>query len=534
MPTIVKTELNDLLSRLTHQQLKNEQLINENYLLKKALLNSRNEHSDLNDYNSSAYLTIDQNYYIKTINFQANLPGFKIEKLINQSFLKYITPESQSILQEKIQILMDSKCKQICEIKVSLDGNEYKYIKLQCILLQNQMIRLNLVDTTNIHYLENHNLELQTSFNLINNLFQGASDALAAVDKDFNISILNELFSELFSRITSSEVISGTNLITNLEHFPDLKSKITQACHKALEEEKTEILIENSLKNINTYYCYKLRIHTIYNQGTHEQAWIFRIIDLTDFKLAERMQHKQQSEIALSCRTSAMGEMASALAHEINQPLTAIAAYSQGCLFLIKNDLTNTLNNKLLHPLTKIASQAELAGEIIHNMKNFIREGHLNAEKTNINALIRDTISIFNYELLDYKLKITLNLMDDLPNIMANKIHIMQVILNLARNSVEALKSSATANPELTIESFENDDHIHIHVIDNGPGIPYELRNRILNTYFTTKRKGTGIGLGICRTLIEGHKGKLTLHQHDNRGAWFIFTLPLNPDDIDD
>lgn len=258
-------------------------------------------------------------------------------------------------------------------------------------------------------------------------------------------------------------------------------------------------------------------------------------VDLCDYKSIayakeeEEIKHKQQSEIGLSCRTSAMSEMASALAHEVNQPLTVIATYSRSCLLIMNHDLTKKeLKRKLLISLEKIAAQAELAGEIIHNMKNFMREGNFYVEQTDINQLIVDTLSIFNYELVDFRLKIKLNLMDGLPKIMTNKIHIMQVILNLARNSMDACRNTPEITPELMIETTKSEDFIHIHIRDNGPGIPDDYKNKILNTYFTTKRKGAGIGLGICRTLIQEHGGKIQLQEHEGAGAWFTFTLPIN------
>lgn len=391
---------------------------------------------------------------------------------------------------------------------------------------------LNLTDNASNNKIQNQIFKLEKSRNLINNLFQGSSDALAALDIELNLEVTNELFNELFSRISATDIYPGINLITALNEFPELKSRINHACQKALQGKNAAVLIENSINNVDTYCCYELCIHSIYNQHPQMQKLILRIKDLTYHKLEERIRHRQQSEIALSCRTRAIGEMASALAHEINQPLTAIAAYSRSCLFIMSHDwVDDRIKKRLLKPLEKIAVQAELAGEIIHNMKNFMREGNFYVEETDINLLIQDTLSILYYELLDFKLKITLNLMDNLPKIMTNKIHIMQVILNLARNSIEAFTKVSEVNPELTIETTQSEHFIDVHIRDNGPGIPHEFRNKVLNTYFTTKRKGTGIGLGICRTLIEEHGGKLSLHPDSSQGAWFTFTLPINRTD---
>jgi len=396
-------------------------------------------------------------------------------------------------------------------------------------LIKSGLIHLCLSDNTNSRASTQQLIQLQQSLNLTNYLFHLSSDAIAALDKELYVITLNQSFCDLFSMVFTTKIDIGMSLIMALSDFPDLKAKIINACQEALLGNKTYVMIENHRNKNEIYYCYEISINSLFNQYYQKNELIIRIKNLTEYKLQERQQFKQQADIAQSSRTSAMGEMASALAHEINQPLTAIIAYSRSCLFLLNNKSDHKkTSNELLLPLEQIAFQAEHAGQIIHNIKKFMREGHFYPEETNLNLLIKETLSLLDYELLDFKLKITLNLMDDLPLIMTNKTHMMQVISNLARNSIEALQYAFEDNPELLIETCKLDNHIHVHVRDNGPGIPQEFKNKILNTYFTTKPQGTGLGLGICRTLIEGHGGKFIVQEHDEQGAWFIFSLPIN------
>ncbi len=494
-------------------------------LLKAELAQSKQEYEDLFEYNSSAYLMIDSTYTIQSLNFQAShMLGLKRELILNQLFFNYITLNSKKVLHEKINALLATKSKQNCQITLLILGGKKKFTFVECSILRNNLICLCLTEDLLNYQLQEHNVQLKKSLNLIENLFQRASDALAALDENFNLKIANELFYELFFKIFPCILNEGMNLIDALANFPDLKLKISNACQQAIEGHKKKIIIEYPLSTSESYYCYELCIFSIYNSEGQKEI-IFRIKNLTEYRKEEKIRHKQQLEIGLSSRTSAMGEMASALAHEINQPLTVISTYSRSCLHLI-NNADIEIKNKLLIPLQKIASQAELAGEIIHNMKNLIREGNFVMEETRINQLIQDTISIFHYEIFNLNLKINLNLMDDLPEIMSNKIHLMQVLLNLMRNSVEALRGAITPNPELSIETTFSDNVISIHIRDNGPGIPEELRNKILNNYYTTKRQGTGIGLRICRTLIEEHGGRLILQVHQQPGAWFTINLP--------
>ena len=485
------------------------------------------ENAELYDFSSAFYVTIDHHYKIKSVNFQAALfLDTDRKQLTDKLFLNFITFNSRHVFEKTIQTLHETRFKQTCDIEMLLKGGHKKQVTVDAVLLKNNIIRLTLTDTTQTRQLSMHILELEKSLHLVNNLFQNARDAVAALDEELTVSVLNASFSALFTRIFSSKIEVGSNISLVLSDFPDIKNKITDACQTALLGKPVSVIMENDNE---PYYCYEIDVHHFYNQYVKKNTFILRIRNLTDYKLEDKKQHQKQADIALACRTSTMSEMASAFAHEINQPLTAIIAYSQSCLYLIKNKSDpNNICDKLMLPLEQMAIQAEHAGNIIHNMKNIMDDGHFYVEKTDINALIKETLSILKYELQDFKFKISLNLMKNLPDIMTNKMHVMQIILNLARNSMEALQSVTDVKPELLIETRELNHQVVVHVIDNGPGIPVEFQSSILNTYFTTKPQGTGIGLGVCRSLIEALGGQLHVHQHTKNGAWFTFTLPIS------
>ncbi|MDR3501261.1 MAG: ATP-binding protein [Legionella sp.] len=489
----------------------------------------KKEHQNLYDYNPSTFLTIDNNCIIQNVNFQAAMLLERERKsLFTHCFLNYISASDQKKFKITINTLLQEKIKQTGELEILRKNGERKYVNFESSLLEkSSLILIHLIDVSSNYLLKNRNKDLEKSFILLNQLSHGTTEGLAAVDEQFNFKILNNTFSEIFSKVFSVKVTAGMNLITSLFEFPDIKLKIINSIENTLEGKKTPIIIESRSNKVELYYCYQIDIDVLGNMGNTNKEFIIRIEDITELKLQERIQHKLQQEIAHASRVSAMGEMASALAHEINQPLTVINAYSRSCLFLIKNNLNTQNIDKLVSSLEKIATQTELAGEIIHTMKNFMRDGSISIEETDINQLIKDTISILRYELLDSKLKISLNLMKMPPKIMTNKVHIMQVILNLTRNSIEAFQNSQENN-QIIIETNQSDNYLVIDVRDNGPGIPEEFKDKILKAYFTTKCKGTGIGLGICRTLIEEHGGELNLKEHKGNGAWFTFTLPIS------
>lgn len=130
-------------------------------------------------------------------------------------------------------------------------------------------------------------------------------------------------------------------------------------------------------------------------------------------------------------------------------------------------------------------------------------------------------------ELLNENLKIVLNLADNLPLLTSNKVNIIQVILNLIRNSIQALSGSSETNPEIEVTTYQQEDEVVVHITDNGPGISPEFQSKIFDIHFTTKRQGSGMGLGICRVLIEMLDGDIQVCNHNDKGACLMFKLPI-------
>lgn len=233
----------------------------------------------------------------------------------------------------------------------------------------------------------------------------------------------------------------------------------------------------------------------------------------------------QQATPSKAAKLNVTGELISALAHEINQPLTAILLHGQSCLLEMKKESKEN-HYQFTQALEQIVLQASHAGEIIHRMKNFMHEGTLYLEETDIHSLLHESLAVF--EILYPNLKFNFKLCENLPMIKADKIKIMQVISNLIRNSIEAIQDQQLSHLEISMETICIHNEIVFHCRDNGPGIPKNHMSKILNSYFTTKPRGTGLGLAICRSLIEAHGGKFIVQDHDEIGAWLTFTLPIH------
>jgi signal transduction histidine kinase len=229
-----------------------------------------------------------------------------------------------------------------------------------------------------------------------------------------------------------------------------------------------------------------------------------------------------------------MGEMASGIAHEVNQPLAAIASYTQASLNLINTEHPDLL--KLTEILSKTQQQALRAGQIIHRMREFVKSHSKHRSKVDINALIHEAVCLCVAELKQHNIKLVFDLDSDLPTLLVDLIQIEQVLINLIRNSIDALQSlPAQQQRQIAIQSrLTADNALEIRVKDNGPGLDEDQQQKILTPFYTTKANGMGMGLSISRSLIEAHEGTLHFNSEPGKGTTFYFTLPIrkNSDEI--
>jgi len=221
-----------------------------------------------------------------------------------------------------------------------------------------------------------------------------------------------------------------------------------------------------------------------------------------------------------------MEEMASGMAHEISQPLAAIVNYTRGCVHHLQKG--NDDATQLTEIMQKAVAQAERAGEVIHRLKNFFCKGQLVKTTFKVNSIIRETASFIRSELNLSKTKIDFELAKDLPVISADKIQLQQVMLNMIQNAIEAMKEDEPRNRRIHIQTKPiEESFIEITVSDTGPGFSREIISKVFRPFFTTKAHGRGMGLAICRSIIEAHGGQFTINPNTNKQSWIRFTLPV-------
>ena len=240
-------------------------------------------------------------------------------------------------------------------------------------------------------------------------------------------------------------------------------------------------------------------------------------------KQASDREQQHLSDLAHVTRLSTMGEMASGLAHELNQPLTAIANYLRGCLRRIANG--NLEPSELEAIMLQTVNESERAAEIIRRMRAFVNKEDPHHESVEINDLIKRVSGFMRSEMEKESIGLQLLLADDLPTLIVDAIQIEQVLLNLIRNAIDAVRAPWQGSREIKIFSRLNgDDMIHVEVMDSGCGLPEGEEQQIFDPFFTTKEEGMGMGLSISRTIIEAHGGAMYT---DASGKNTIFGIAL-------
>jgi two-component system sensor kinase FixL len=248
------------------------------------------------------------------------------------------------------------------------------------------------------------------------------------------------------------------------------------------------------------------------------------IRDLSERQQAEMRLQQLQNELVHVSRLTSLGEMASALAHEINQPLSAIANYLRGSRILLARD--DLPRDRLAEAVDRAAEEALRAGDIIRRLRDFVARGETERAVESLAGLVEEATALALVGTRDHGIGIRLDFDPAADRVLVDKVQIQQVVLNLVRNAVDAFADAPSGRHELVIAIGLDDGMARVTVTDNGPGIAPDVAQHLFQPFITTKRTGMGVGLSISRTIIEAHGGKIWIDEGGAPGARFCFTLP--------
>jgi two-component system, LuxR family, sensor kinase FixL len=252
--------------------------------------------------------------------------------------------------------------------------------------------------------------------------------------------------------------------------------------------------------------------------------------DLTERQQTQARMQELQEDLMHASRLRAMGQMAAALSHELNQPLTATNNYLKGALRLLEAE---TPDLERVRQAVSLASEQTLrSGEIIRRLRSFVSRGQVVRQPEAVGKLIEEASALALVGARERGVSVQLNSEPDLPQVMVDRVQIQQVLLNLIRNAIEAMELVPVRVLTLTSELL--DDMVAISVSDTGNGIPPAVESRLFQPFITTKHEGMGIGLSVCQTIVEAHGGRIWVEPNRRQGSTFRFTLPRAVDEAPD
>lgn len=355
-------------------------------------------------------------------------------------------------------------------------------------------------------------------------ILQTAADAIILMDEHGQIEVVNQAACRLFG-YSRQEIIGQS--VARLMPEP-LRSHHQGYVQRYLETGEQHIIgigreLEAEARDGRRFPIH-LAVSEIRHMGRRRFTGIIR--DLSEQRAAREALTEQREKLAHVGRLSTMGEMTASIAHEINQPLTAISMYAQSGLRLLERpdpDLT-----RLAAALDKLNTQALRAGAIIERIQRFTRAEEGRREQAAINSLLRDLLKLADGDARIHDVNVTLDLDPSLPPVSVDPVQIQQVALNLIRNAIDAMKDiDCRHGNALTITSRQRPNGLlEVAVSDQGPGVPDDQVALLFKPFHTTKKDGMGMGLSICRTIIAEHGGEMGFVNNPQGGATFYFTVP--------
>jgi two-component system sensor histidine kinase DctS len=265
------------------------------------------------------------------------------------------------------------------------------------------------------------------------------------------------------------------------------------------------------------------------NAQGEQTGWMSAFLDIREQRRVEELSRASQERLQATARLAMVGEMASLLSHELNQPLAAISSYAIGSVNLLHEGAHATADIELA--MKRIAQQAERAGKVIKSVHDFVRRRDQAREAVAPQALLDAILPLVNLQAHKLLVKVRIKAEPGLPEALCDRTMVEQVLLNLARNAMQAMDRTDIRERLLVlgVRRRPGDGRwLEFSVIDLGPGIAPEIEQQLFTPFFTTKAEGMGLGLSLCRTVIEQHGGTLAFAPNQPRGMVFTFTLPVS------
>jgi PAS domain S-box-containing protein len=494
-----------------------------------ALRHSEAQWKEVFEHNPVMYFMVDAAGTVLSVNtFGAAQLGYAVSELLGQSVLKVFPAEEQRVAQSNVAICLENIGKthswEIC--KVRKDGSSLwvrenaKAVRR----LDNQLIVLIACeDVTERKEAEN---ALRQS-----EMYLAEAQRLSRTGSfGWRVASGEIIWSEETFRMFGYDKAPSIKHATVFQRVhPDDRARVEQTIDRASRDGKDFahgyrlLMPDGSIKHVHA------TAHAV-TDASGEIEFVGAVTDVTSRRRAEAELHEAQANLAHVTRVTALGELAASIAHEVNQPLAAVVTNAAACLRWLDREPANLKEAR--GAVQSIVKDGNRAGDVIQRVRALANKTADQKAPLDINEVVNEVISLAQHELSSHRVALRLELAPALPLILADRIQLQQVILNLVINAIEAMQPVKDRPRELVIRTRQDEaSQVLVAVSDCGVGVAAENADRLFDAFFTTKSSGMGMGLSICRSIVNAHGGRLSASGNAGPGATFQFTLPLHQED---
>ncbi len=494
-----------------------------------ALRNSEAQWKEVFEHNPVMYFMVDATGLVLSVNtFGAAQLGYTVDELLGQSVLRVFAAEDHQTVQRNVAACLDNIGQtHNWEIrKVRKDGSRL-WVRENAKAVRRQDDRLIVLiaceDITERKQAEN---ALQQS-----EIYLSEAQRLSHTGSfGWHVASGEVIWSEETFRIFGFDRAPSIKHATVLQRIhPDDRARVQRTVDSAsldgkdFEHGYRLLMPDGAIKYVHA------RAHAV-TTPSGDTEFIGAVTDVTARKRAEAELHEAQTNLAHVTRVTALGELAASIAHEVNQPLAAVVANAAACLRWLNRAAPDL--NEARGAVRSIISDGNRAGEVIQRVRALMNKTTGQMAPLDINEAINEVIGLVQHELQSHLVSLQLDLAAALPPVVADRVQLQQVILNLVVNGIEAMQPVTDRPRELVIRTRHDDaGQILVTVTDCGVGIATENAERLFDAFYTTKASGMGMGLSICRSIVEAHRGRLSVSRNIGPGTTFQFTLPLRQED---
>jgi PAS domain S-box-containing protein len=493
------------------------------------LRHSEAQWKEVFEHNPVMYFMVDATGKVLSVNtFGAAQLGYSVSELLGQSVLKVFPAEEQHVAQGNVAICLENIGRphswEIC--KVRKDGSSLwvrenaKAVRR----LDNQLIVLIACeDITERRLAEDALRQSEMYLAEAQRLSHTGSYGLRITSGEI-------VWSEETFRIFEFERAPSVRLDAVIQRIhPEDRARVQQTIDRASRDRKDFahgyrlLMPDGSIKHVHA------TAHAV-TDASGDVEFVGAVTDVTSRRRAEAELHEAQANLAHVTRVTALGELAASIAHEVNQPLAAVVTNAAACLRWLDREPANL--EEARSTVQSIVKDGNRAGEVIQRVRALANKTADQKAPLDVNDVVNEVISLAQHELSSHRVALRLELAPALPQVLADRVQLQQVILNLVINAIEAMHPVEDRPRELVIRTRQDETcQVLVAVSDCGVGVAAENADRLFDAFFTTKSNGMGMGLSICRSIVNAHEGRLSASSNPGPGATFQFTLPSHRKD---